>query len=138
MGHHFPHITLDSFVVMPNHLHGIIVMADDGEGEAFLGAGPTSIGDQSKVSCQSRREAHECFSPTDPPRGTVSGSLSAIVQNYKSISARRINQYRRTPGMRFWQRNYHEHIIRNNVEWNQIRQYVQQNPIRWEDDIYHA
>ena len=67
--------------------------------------------------------------PTETRHG-----LPEIVRAWKTFSARRINQIRITPGMKLWQRNYWEHIIRNDDELNRIRQYVMDNPMRWETD----
>jgi putative transposase len=63
------------------------------------------------------------------------GSLGAIVGNLKSVTARRINRIRHTPGMDVWQRNYYEHIIRNERALERIREYIINNPLRWELDI---
>ncbi|HEY4720271.1 MAG TPA: transposase [Anaerolineae bacterium] len=60
-----------------------------------------------------------------------SGSLGAIMGNFKSITTRRINQLRSTPGQPVWQRNYYEHIIRHDNELNAIRQYILDNPGNW-------
>lgn len=68
------------------------------------------------------------------PHGTKSGSLSAIMQNYLSITVRKINQIRNTPGVKLWQRNYHDRIIRNERELNNIRDYIINNPLSWELD----
>jgi putative transposase len=66
-----------------------------------------------------------------------SGSLGAIIGNYKSVSTRRINRVRGTPGIRFWQRNYWEHIIRDEQSLSRIREYIQSNPARWVEDQLH-
>jgi putative transposase len=68
------------------------------------------------------------------PNGTQPGSLSAIVQNFKSISTRKMNATRGTPGMPVWQRGYYEHIIRTEGELMAIREYVLDNPARWNED----
>ena len=68
------------------------------------------------------------------PRGVTPGSLGAIVGNFKSVTARRINRIRRTPGMPVWQRNYYEHVVRNESGLNAIRQYIAGNPARWKWD----
>jgi REP element-mobilizing transposase RayT len=64
--------------------------------------------------------------------------LGAIVGNFKSVAARRINHVRKTPGAPLWQRNYYEHIIRNERALNAIRRYIEHNPARWERDRYHV
>jgi len=68
------------------------------------------------------------------PNGTKPGSLSAIIQNFQSVTIRKINQIRKTPGAKFWQRNYYDHIIRNEKELNKIREYIINNPLKWELD----
>lgn len=68
--------------------------------------------------------------PTGPP----SGSLGAIVGNFKSVTTRRINRMRKTPGGPVWQRNYYEHIIRDEGELRRIRNYILANPARWAQD----
>ena len=68
------------------------------------------------------------------PKGTRPGSLSSIMQNYISITTRKINQIRKTPGKKLWQRNFYEHIIRNDNELNKIREYIIHNPLMWDLD----
>ncbi len=68
------------------------------------------------------------------PHGPTPGSIGAIIGQFKSITTKRINALRGTPGAPVWQRNYYEHIIRNAAEWQRIRQYIQDNPARWEAD----
>ena len=99
LARHFPGVELDAFVVMPNHLHGIIIL---GRGEAFV-----------ESHFQELTHLATNASPLLQPHGTQPGSLGAIVQNFKSVSTRKINQMNRPPGARLWQRNYYEHIIRN-------------------------
>jgi hypothetical protein len=60
--------------------------------------------------------------------------LPEIVRAFKSFSARRINVLRRTPGVPVWQRNYYEHIIRSEPELEKIREYIDTNPQKWEED----
>ncbi|WP_201778117.1 transposase [Thermanaerothrix daxensis] len=60
--------------------------------------------------------------------------MPEIIRQFKTFSARRINQCRQTANVAVWQRNYYEHIIRNDEALNRIRQYISDNPIRWELD----
>ena len=60
--------------------------------------------------------------------------LPEIVRAFKSFSAKRINRLRRTDGVPVWQRNYYEHIIRNEREMDNIAKYIKTNPLRWNDD----
>ncbi len=69
-------------------------------------------------------------SATAPP----SGSLGAIVGSFKAATAKRINNMRGSPGAPVWQRNYYEHIIRDEGDLARIRQYIRDNPARWDED----
>jgi putative transposase len=103
-----PVIRLDAFIIMPNHVHGIVVMGDQ----------TTVVG------------AHSCAPlPYRPPR-----SLGSFIAGFKSAAAKRINEIRGAPGLPVWQRNYYEHVIRNDEELHAIRQYITDNPLRWAED----
>ena len=118
---HFPFTAPDVYVIMPNHFHAIVWIVDRaGRGDALLQS-------LSRPGC----DGHA--SPLQPvlPNGTEPGSLSAIVQNFKSISARRINQARQTPASPVWQRNFYERIIRNDGALRQAREYIGNNPLQW-------
>ena len=67
----------------------------------------------------------------------IPGSLGVIVGNFKSVTARRVNRLRRTPGAPVWQRNYYEHVVRDERALNAIRQYIADNPARWAWDTYN-
>ncbi len=129
--HSFARVVPDSFVVMPNHIHGSLILQDslkeNEEGEAF--------GDRS----QQVQELLPNASPLQPtlPRGTMPGSIGAIVQNFKSVSSREICRIAPTSSRPIWQRSYHEPIIRNDNSLERIRRYIQNNPLTWsEDQLY--
>jgi len=105
-----PGVQLDAFVVMPNHIHGIIIITDDRRGT--LQRAPT---------------AEQFGRPT-------SNSIPTIVRLFKSAVTKRINNARGTPGMPVWQRNYYEHVIRNERSLDRIRRYIVENPLRWHLD----
>src|SRR5437870_387002 len=63
-------------------------------------------------------------------------SLPTIIGAFKSACTRRINEMEKTTGV-LWQRNYYEHIIRNESELNRVREYIADNPARWGEDIYN-
>ena len=65
---------------------------------------------------------------------TPSQTIGAIVRGFKSLVTKRINTIRDTPGESVWQRNYYEHVIRNEKELNGNREYIMNNPIQWELD----
>jgi putative transposase len=95
---HYPDISLDAFVVMPNHIHGVV----------FVGAGS--------------------------PRPSSGRTISTSVGYFKYQSTKRVNEVRNSPGARFWQRNFFEHVIRDDNSLNRIREYIFTNPERWELD----
>jgi hypothetical protein len=82
----------------------------------------------------------QCFAPTVHTgetvkiNGTKPQSLAAITQNYKSVSTRQINRMNKAKGNVIWQRNYYEHIIRNEEALNNIREYIVNNSINWVKD----
>ena len=86
---------------------------------------------------QSGSSSGETYLPEDaqtrPYKATRHG-LPEIIRAFKSFSARRINTLRHTPGTPVWQRNYSEHIIRDEKEMDAIRQYILNNPQQWELD----
>ena len=103
-----PNVNLDQWIIMPNHIHGIIIITE-----------------RKKVQT-SRRDVSTCLRPN---------SLGSIVGQFKSVCTKRIwaagyHDFR-------WQRNYHDHIIRNEKSLNRIRQYIQNNPLKWELDEYY-
>jgi putative transposase len=129
---HFPCVRLDKFVVMPNHVHGIIWLVDNGDGRGEASQTGTW---QGKEPSHGERKRYGVVTGGMPhPYKLESGSLGAIVGNFKSVTARRTNRMRRTPGAPVWQRNYHERIVRNERELNAIRQYILDNPANWEED----
>jgi hypothetical protein len=83
------------------------------------------------TTSQSHAQAESLTTPTR--LGSQSGSLPAIVQNFKSISSRKINKLLKTPGSTIWHRNYYEHIIRDEADFERVVTYIQQNPLKWEE-----
>jgi len=83
--------------------------------------------------------AQRCCARMNPtiPTTVVPGSTGAIIRAFKSAVTKRINELRNNPGVPVWQRNYHDHVIRDNGSLNQIRQYIIDNPIRWDYDRYN-
>jgi REP element-mobilizing transposase RayT len=71
--------------------------------------------------------------PTDSKRKP----LGRIIGSFKTISAKHINKIQNTPGYKLWQRNYYEHIIRDENDLNRIREYLINNPLKWPEDKYY-
>ena len=103
-------LLIDEFIIMPNHLHGIIMIMDNCRGT--LQRAPTV----------------EQFGKP------VSNSIPTIIRLFKASTTKQINQVRHTSGTSIWQRNYYEHVIRNEEDLKQIREYIVNNPRKWELD----
>ena len=129
------------FVVMPNHVHAILWMASaSAVAVVAVGAQHSEMVSQRVPFSDVHRQPHTDdiagAAPLHPgPRIIVApGSLAAIVRTFKSRSTRLINRSRRTPGAPVWQRNYYERIIRDDEELAAIREYIRDNPARWDED----
>jgi len=120
--HHFSCVVLDEGIIMPNHIHVIIVIQGRGEASAV----PHHVSNEEPTADASPLQRR--------PNGTQPGSLSAIVQNFKSISARRMKAARGMLGASIWQRGFYERIIRTEDELRAIGEYVLANPARWNED----
>jgi putative transposase len=110
-------ITLDEFVIMPNHMHGIIWIEhidDRRDGKALP------------------RAAHEGGRPPDAPTSRpASHSLGALINGYKAAVTRQLAKAGLVSGASPWQRNYYEHVIRNDHDLDRIRHYIRDNPACW-------
>jgi putative transposase len=108
---HFSSVELGAYVIMPNHMHGIIhIINDDGRGAIYRA--PT--------------ENVEQFGKP------IKGSLPSIIRTYKAAVTRLIGREHNAAGI--WQRNYYEHIIRDEKDLQRITDYINANPLRWNDD----
>lgn len=115
-----PAVELDEFIVMPNHVHGIIVIAD-----ARCAMGRDTVPRRGAAPLRPYHPQHNV-------RPNVqSNSLGAIVRSFKSATTYHINALRDTRGVSVWQRNYYEHIIRRERELDRIREYIINNPPNW-------
>lgn len=115
-----PRVVLDEWIVMPNHVHGILILTDP----ADTPAAPFDW-------------RHTPPLPAAEPRSFANapaGSLGAIVRSYKAAVTRRVNHQCGTRGHKRWQRGYYERIVRDDRELDRIRVYIRQNPSRWAED----
>jgi putative transposase len=117
-------ISLDVFVIMPNHLHGIVFIDPDHRccATEIERAG---VGAHGRAPLQGRTRL-----PQRPKR-----SLGSFVAGFKSIVTKCVNEIRETPGSPLWQRNYFDHIIRTPRALNQIREYILTNQRQWHLDV---
>ncbi|NOU20894.1 MAG: hypothetical protein HOO93_03745 [Methyloglobulus sp.] len=108
---HFPFVALDGFVAMPNHVHGIIVINKPVETQDFA----------------SLRQNHNKFGPQ-------SQNLASIVRGYKIG----VTKHAKFLQIRFaWQARFYDHVIRDEDSYFRIAEYIQINPLQWQDDEYY-
>jgi len=140
---HYPHVILDAFCIMPNHVHFVIVLIDDGRDGSFklsqvsLPArrdGSRGLAESSQITRTLLSEEALPAQETHPYAQPIRHPLSEVIRAFKSFSAKRINTLRRTTYAPFWQKNYYEHIIRNDRAWNAIAWYIINNPLNWQMD----
>jgi putative transposase len=105
---HFPHVTLDKFIVMPNHIHGIIIIED------------VNVG----ANNYSPLQRNQFRSPFRTIGSIIRGLKIGVTKWFRANT--NVNNV--------WQRNYYEHIIRNEKELNKIREYIINNPLKWHLD----
>jgi len=123
---HFIHVHLDAFQIMPDHLHGIVVIGElDGSNgvNAANAAGGMYGANGSRHASKLRGDGR--------PRGVKPRSLGSIVGSFKSAATKRINLLRGCPGTPIWQHNYHDRIIRDPLEHERIAKYIFDNPAKW-------
>jgi len=131
LSNHYDNIELDAYVIMPNHFHGIILITDN-------------VDNVDNVRAIRELPIHELPIHELPRQQQKQRQqqrrkmlLPKIVGRFKTNSAKQINQMRNTPGISVWQRNYYEHIIRDEKSLENIRNYIINNPAKWQDDDYN-
>ena len=115
LAENYPFVELDEWVVMPNHLHGIMVITNGCRGGSRTA--PTTASNL----------------------GTIRKPLGRLIGAFKTVSTKKINQMRGAPGTAIWQRNYYEHVVRGDESLQDIREYIVNNPANWEfDELYNG
>jgi putative transposase len=102
-------IIIDEFIVMPDHIHGIVIIKNE-------------IVQNGNLNDMTKREL-----PHMKPK-----SISSFVAGFKSSVTKKINQLRNTPNKIIWQTGFYDRVIRNEIEYNNIKNYIINNPINWE------
>ena len=121
---HFPSISLDAWVVMPNHVHGIICIEVSDKDEDCRGV-------QLNAPTTRLHSVGNSFSSMSPGSGT----LGVIMRSYKAAVTRICHRLGYAEFA--WQRNYYEHIVRDERELERIRDYIDANPHNWASDEYN-
>jgi putative transposase len=119
---------IDEFIIMPNHIHGIVSLSN---------VGAQFIAPFRKTTTEKQGVMN--IAPTEY-NGSKQGAINhaptvgEIVRAFKARCTHAINKLRNTPGVPLWQRNYYEHIIRDDRELYAIREYIRYNPLKWDED----
>lgn len=147
-------ITLDRFVIMPNHMHSIVFISGNGDrsirkGDRIETSNVTSnsTGDRPVALTENGQIPSKPVTRTTnpdplgniraPARGPEPRSLSSLIGGFKAAATTRINRRRGTPGEKIWHRNYYEHVIRNDADYARIAGYIHANPAQWAADRYY-
>lgn len=137
---HFSFIEVDCFVVMPNHVHAIIIIYDRENETNKDKNDDADVGTRHALSLHNPNESNRHGVMKNGrfyPSGVKPRSLGAIVGSYKSAVTKIANRTLDDPPSFLWQSRYHDHIIRTDKEFNMIRQYVLTNPARWNEDRFN-
>lgn len=116
---HFPHVKLHEYLIMPNHIHGIIEITE------IVGANNHSPEKEGRFK-----------SPSKTIGSIIRGFKIGVIKQIKNIS--RANGYSPLQDGSIWQRNYYEHIIRNDESYGKITEYIYENPKSWDRDDYYT
>ena len=135
----FPDFELDVFQIMPNHIHGIIALNDISAGAGFT---PALNADTVNADTAHADTAHADAAHAVDNRATarVAPTVSDIVGAYKSLVANGCLEIYKTKNKimgKLWQRNYWEHIIRDEKSYQTISHYIINNPAKWNDDKFY-
>ena len=122
----YPYIQLDEYQIIPNHFHGILWIKD----KNFLvlniqnrgGGSRTALPEQQKIISEKNITINRI-----KPVGRLIGA-------FKTVSTKQINLIRQTPGVSLWQRDFYDHIGRNEKELYRYRKYIKNNPVNWDSD----
>ena len=135
---HAPFVKLGDFMVMPNHIHGILILDKPDRGNG-------TDADVETLHATSLRKQRQPQSP-DPDHPSAKNeqmaaispkpnTISTIIRSYKSAVSKHATRLNLPNG---WQTRYHDHIIRDDAEYQRISDYIIQNPSRWQDDKFYT
>lgn len=127
---HFPNAALHEYVVMPNHVHGIIGLQSRSVG-ANYDSPPNNHTDNDWANGNSPVQKMPFHSPSQ--------SIGSIVRGFKIGVTKWFRYENGSPqNIQIWQRNYYDHIIRNDAAYNRIANYIVNNPAKWNDDRFYT
>lgn len=117
LSNHYSNCILDTFVIMPDHVHMIIIIQNN---------------DNKRDNYAEDFRRRPCLAGAGfKPAPSASYSISEIIRGFKTFTARKINDWQNTPGEPFWQSRFYDCIIKNEHQLNCVRQYIIDNPVNW-------
>ncbi len=129
--HHFANVELDAFVVMPNHVHGLILLHKRPE---VVGKTNAPIERGHDISCPYKSPSDKNRVRTEAFGKPVASSLATVVRTFKAAVTREARRRFGKPQMEVWQRDYFERVVRDDHEYADACRYICENPLRWETD----
>ena len=154
LSNHYPNCVLDEFVIMPNHVHGIVFIQNnkivinggidgvDGDCNRIAtvetGLKPVStnviVNTIANVNTNAIVNTNVIANTIADTNITKRYSISEIIRGFKTFTARKINDFLNTQGKTFWQSRFYDNVIRDKDELNRIRKYIVNNPVSWLND----
>jgi REP element-mobilizing transposase RayT len=122
---HFPNVVLHEFVVMPNHIHGMIEIIGNDKNKMDTNVEPSDV----RTDVGAKNFSPLLRRPQPKPTGT-SRTIGSMIRGFKIGVTKQI-------GYSVWQRNYYEHIIRNHQSYERIIDYIVHNPQKWDNDKFY-
>jgi len=122
---HFPFVELINFVVMPNHIHGLLYLHND-----LLPSHVVVVETLHATSLPPQPQKNEIMANISPKQG----SLSTVIRSYKSAVTNYANHNNLQAG---WQTRFYDHIVRNAEEYQRIFDYITNNPRNWKSDKFY-
>ena len=141
-------IVLDEWIVMPNHFHCIIILGNNGFDNGVSVIGNDDNGDVDKIHefyLRITQPMNQKNQQTKPSENDIKQYrklrrkmlIPMIMGKFQMQTSKQINIINNTPGNKNWQNNYHDHVIRNNGEYQRIKHYIKNNPLNWKDDKFY-
>lgn len=131
---HFPSILLNNFVVMPNHVHGVLIIT---ETETLSNSQQIETLHSTSKSTRPKVKSNYLKNTKNKKLSDISpkvGSISTIIRSYKSAVTKQARLINKSFA---WQARFHDHLIRNNKSYDTIINYIETNPYHWEDDKFY-
>ena len=129
----FPNFELDVFQIMPNHIHGIVVVAETG----IAHSRSVSMDADVSIDCNGDLSIDKEELQSGPSPYTTLADIVAAYKSLVSNACLRVYKSNNESMGKFWQRNYFEHIIRNEQSYQSISDYIISNPANWSDDTFY-